>query len=1130
VLGVGRRVLGDAQQAEDVFQATWLVLARKAASLRRPDTLAAWLHGTARRLALRCRRADARRRQRETRGLLAAPAPRRNPLEEVTAREVLLILDEEIQRLPEACRMPLVLCCLEGHTQEEAARLLGRSAGSIKGGLERGRKRLSTGLARRGLTLSAALGVAAAQGMASGVPPLVGATTKAALAFRATGVATPAVRSLLGGVPPSGKLAAGLAGLVLACVCAVGLARRGPDAASPEPPAAARADGRGQAEPTADALGDPLPVGAVARLGTLRLCGFGQPLGALFSPDGTKVASKSLFGLEVWDAATGRALLQRGPDYEVAANQFGWRADGTAVAVIRLPDQSFFVSAFTDAAEKVPTPAQVWPPVIPNPYLPYLALSPDAARLAAVRDPDAKEFTIDLLPATTGQPVAKLKAERTLGPFPGPCRDVRYTAAGQLVTLHGDPEKKGDWSVAVIDPDKKTVVRTSPIPAPGYCPYRYMLTFSADGRLAAVAPRTRDYPNDHDRTVRVWDLTEGKQLCSVPFPNEGYGIGHAFTPDGKRLITSAGEPFFQVWDVKTGKEVGRSPPSARGFHAMEAAGVAVSPDGKRFATARRDGRVGVWDTATLKPVVSLATHGDAVDAVAVSPDGRLAATLSADDSIRVWDLATGKPGCVIPAGRGKDSARRYGTQHRLAFTPDGRGLLFATEGGLALADPITGKPLDLPGRVRGRRGEVGGFAADGKTLATFAADAVTLWEWPAGTVRTTVTVVVDPGGPAAPKGDPEIAAVRSAALSPDGRLLFTNSVRRPKANPAAGGYHNANDVWDGRTGRHLRRLTTIQTWYPPAAFAPDGRVLYLGGHSVGGPRGGRDRADALTAWDPAAGKLLRRFVESERDESRPGFDKEFGRKVDAVAVSPDGRLLATSEGAFSGDASVWLYEAATARLLKKLTGHRRQVTDLAFTPDGRRLVSVSQDQTGLVWDVTLPALGGAEAGKPTDARLAEAWDRLDAPDPRLAYIGMATLAAAPAEAVPFLRTRLRPAPVPGDADLDRLVRQLDAEAFEDREKASAELERFGPNAVAGVKARLEKVTSKEVRARLSRFLGRYEGPEPSPYHLRFVRGVAVLEALGRADARSLLAELAKGPADDVLAREAREAIRRFGSR
>jgi hypothetical protein len=130
----------------------------------------------------------------------------------------------------------------------------------------------------------------------------------------------------------------------------------------------------------------------------------------------------------------------------------------------------------------------------------------------------------------------------------------------------------------------------------------------------------------------------------------------------------------------------------------------------------------------------------------------------------------------------------------------------------------------------------------------------------------------------------------------------------------------------------------------------------------------------------------------------------------------------------------------------------------------------------------------------------------------------------------MLRTKLRPAAVPTDADLDRLLAQLGAEAFADRQQASAELERFGPNAVTGVKARLARPSTLEVRGRLTRFLDRYDSPEPSPYQLRCVRGVAVLEAMGTTEARAFLAELAKGPVDDLLTREARAARGREDSR
>jgi hypothetical protein len=301
--------------------------------------------------------------------------------------------------------------------------------------------------------------------------------------------------------------------------------------------------------------------------------------------------------------------------------------------------------------------------------------------------------------------------------------------------------------------------------------------------------------------------------------------------------------------------------------------------------------------------------------------------------------------------------------------------------------------------------------------------------------------------------------------------------------------------------------------------------MYLGGHSPDWPERGRIRGDALTVWDPAAGKLLRRFIEPDRS-AQPRQLPDFGRRVQALAVSPDGRLLAAAEG-LSASERVCVYETASGRLLKKFAGHAQEVNDLEFSPDGLRLVSVSADQTGLVWDVTMPALAG-RSGKPTEKELADAWERLAGADPAPGYLGIAALVGSPAEGVAILKAKLRPALVPTDADLDRVVAQLGAAEANDREKASAELERFGPHAVAGAKARLKAAESQEIRDRLTRFLARFDGPNPSPYELRSVRGVAALETLNTPEAKELLTERAKGKADDALAREASAALRRVG--
>ena len=187
VLGLCRRLLGGHHDAEDVFQAAFLILARKASSLRRGESVGAWLYRVAYRLALKARASAARRRDRETQGI-AMPSP--DPTAELTVKELQTLLDEELQQLPEKYRVPVVLCHLEGRTQEEAARQLGWSKGTLRRRLGQGRELLRRRLLRRGLAPAVALAasLAGAAAPAAVSLELVGTTARAALGF-ATGQA-----------------------------------------------------------------------------------------------------------------------------------------------------------------------------------------------------------------------------------------------------------------------------------------------------------------------------------------------------------------------------------------------------------------------------------------------------------------------------------------------------------------------------------------------------------------------------------------------------------------------------------------------------------------------------------------------------------------------------------------------------------------------------------------------------------------------------------------------------------------------------------------------------------------------------------------------------------------------------
>src|SRR5438128_6811580 len=152
VLGVCERVLRDRHLAEDAFQATFLVLVRRADSLDGQRSLCSWLYAVAYRTALKARAIAARRRARE-RQVLDMPAV--EPTEEAVWSDLKPVLDEELNKLPAKYRAPLILCCLHGKTHQQAARELGWPSGSMSRRMTRARELLRKRLTRRGIFLSA---------------------------------------------------------------------------------------------------------------------------------------------------------------------------------------------------------------------------------------------------------------------------------------------------------------------------------------------------------------------------------------------------------------------------------------------------------------------------------------------------------------------------------------------------------------------------------------------------------------------------------------------------------------------------------------------------------------------------------------------------------------------------------------------------------------------------------------------------------------------------------------------------------------------------------------------------------------------------------------------------------------
>jgi RNA polymerase sigma factor (sigma-70 family) len=200
VLGVCRRLLGHEQDAEDAFQATFLVLVRKAASIRPRHKVGSWLYGVAYHAAQKARAAALRRAMRE-RQVRTMPEPA--TVAEGLWHDLVPLLDAELSRLPERYRLPLVLCDLEGQTRKEAARQLGWPEGTVAGRLAGGRALLARRLGRHGVPVSAGvLAAVLAQGEAvAAVPlPLVRATVRAARMLAAGGAASAPAAALMEGV------------------------------------------------------------------------------------------------------------------------------------------------------------------------------------------------------------------------------------------------------------------------------------------------------------------------------------------------------------------------------------------------------------------------------------------------------------------------------------------------------------------------------------------------------------------------------------------------------------------------------------------------------------------------------------------------------------------------------------------------------------------------------------------------------------------------------------------------------------------------------------------------------------------------------------------------------------------
>ncbi len=1057
VWGVCRRRLRDRHLAEDAFQATFLILARRAATIRRPESLGCWLYNVARSVMARMR-APATLPQPD----LEAAAP--SQLDTLTVRECLAVLDEELGRLPERLRAPLVPCYLDGRTRDEAAAALGWSLGTFKRRLEQGRAALRSRLERRGVGLPAVLlpSVLAECGPGGAVPAgFTAATVRAAAAYTSGALAGPActvangvVRALVWAKLRSATLL--LAGPFIAALAGWGAWTQGAGQLSPpdadaKAPKALAADG-GPAPPRTDAHGDPLPPGAFARLGTTRFVGDT----VVFSPDGATLLTRTRrAGLRLLDADTGRELAA------VADVNSGRQSAGPVDIVGVLPDGKAVVAVGT--------------------FLPLSLWGVKAGRRLRTFGDAAGEARFTAAAVTAdGRWLAGGRRGGPLSVFDAATGHERYQAA---------PLGSGSWKTA-FSADGRTLVA-----AEVGRPSRVRLLDGATGaererlpdpgdyvRGLALAPGGRLLAWSFTSTVTVWDIANRKVLFDWRAPRRGRWAGEyaedvlTFSPDGTMLAASENGATV-IWDVATGKEIRRWP--AERYLASNHA-LAFSPDGRRLAVSGEANRITVLDVATGALVAPRHNHSKEIRSLAVSRDGRTIATAGEDPALRLWDAETGRElRCLVSP---------FDDIHAVAYAPDGRTV---AGGGYKIAEP------GPHGGVRwwdARTGaEVGSVALPEEAFPlTFppARDAIFI-----KTMKDKNHVLWDPaakrelhrfgGG-----GD----GVFEGAMTPDGRRLVTHD---------AG---NAVIVWD-RDGDKVRTIVPA----PTDLFARIGSPL---GPHVAISADGRTVAAAygrewIGVWEVASGSLRRQFVP--------------GEIASPLAFSPDGRTLAYGARSNDDQDSLVLWDLAAGVERARYASRHGSVRAIAFAPDGRFVVSGGTDTTALVWPVppaALPAavnldacwanLAGADAGRAYAAH----WRMTADPARTVPFLRERLRPAEPLTQA--LRDEVR-----------RAVAELGSPKFPVRRQAAQRLQELGERAVPLLRDALAQKPSAEVKQQLGQLLGRAETPPTAGEDVRAQRAVEVLERVGTPDARRLLEGLAGGAPEAGLTREARASLNRL---
>jgi RNA polymerase sigma factor (sigma-70 family) len=932
VHGVCRRIVGPGPDQEDVFQATFLVLSQKAASIQKQTSVAEWLHGVAYRLAMRVKSRRARhwRRERTNETGLeqivdTAPSPI-DPAAQASMRELGAILDQELRQLPNGCRDALVMCLMEGLSHVEAARRLGWPVGTLKGRLQRGRELLRQRLERRGVSVSAvALSVVLAEQAAAVPPTLVKATlacvARQAIPAKVVALAAEAMGTWVGLMAKVASVAA--VGLMLAGAAAatMSLASRDvDDHPLPAPKAAAAPQVKGSLA-AKDSSGDLLPRSALARLGTTRWRHAAPVHSLAVSPDGkTVVSAADDRYIRVWDFETGKELRRFGPGPGDFGSFLRDYPGGRTLAVVAISRNCELVAATFDRPTiqiwNVATGKELAPVSVAGNFLTgALAFSPDGKQLAI-----ANLFgTIRLWDISAGKVAHELgriwgaAAVNPLGSHP-----LAYSPDGKtLVSVKSYfPEENAE--VKFWDPqagrELRRIAVQGGVGTPVFAPDGKLLAFPTAqsevwllrtdsgevlqkwkapvgnwSSVAFSADSARLFANSYEpKTIVEWDVKTSRELRKFGELDSNLGC-MTISADGKFLLVAASHTFCFI-DLATGKD--RPGPSGMS-NSLQV--VSFSPDGKSLLTG--DGYVisrtyRLWDADTSKERKTFPTPAQS-SWMLVSGDGQHVAWR--DDKGNIMLAENGDGGWILMTHTATTEFRNH--IPTFLFSPDGKTLLVrqSYQSYAVLYDVALGKERcrvevdQVPEGVRGGLTNSLGFwfSADSKHLGVYFSGrwnkdveaVVKVHETGSGQLRQRIDL----------KNEDKL---RSAVFSPDGRMV------------ALAHFNGLIQVIELAT-RKERFVCDVKYAHKPTI--PEGNTE-LGGI-------------LLTRWPPG--------------------------DAFTVAFSPDGRLLAHG----GDDGVLRVFDARTGKALAHFEGHTGSIAAIDFAPDGRSIATGSDDTTVLVWDV-----------------------------------------------------------------------------------------------------------------------------------------------------------------------------------